>query len=48
MSLPYKVHRKLAGILDGAAIHNWRALMEHLPGFTQFDAINFAAEEQKV
>lgn len=48
MSLPYEVHRKIAGILDGAAVHNWRTLMEHLPAFTHIDAIQFATEEQKV
>ena len=48
MSLPYSVLQKLAGILDGAAIHNWRALVQCLPEYTEGDAIVFATEEQKV
>lgn len=48
MSLPYEVHRKLAGILDGAAVHNWRTLIEQLPDYTQNDAMMFATEEQQV
>ena len=48
MSLPYPVLRKLAGILDGAAIHNWRALVQQIPEYTESDAIMFATEEQKV
>lgn len=48
MSLPHSVLSRLAGILDGAAVHNWRTLIEHLPEYTQTDAIQFATEEQQV
>lgn len=48
MSLPHSVLGRLAGILDGAAVHNWRTLIEHLPEYTQTDARQFATEEQQV
>jgi hypothetical protein len=47
MSLPYPVLQKLAGILDGAAVHNWKTLVEQLPEYTQSDAILFATEQQQ-
>lgn len=46
MSLPHPVLQRLAGIMDGAAVHNWRTLVERLPEYTQTDAILFATEEQ--
>ena len=48
MSLPHSVLCRLAGILDGAAVHNWRTLVEQLPEYTQNDARQFATEEQQV
>ena len=48
MDLPHPVQRRIAGILDGAAVHNWRALVEQLPEYTQNDTILFATEEQQV
>lgn len=48
MSLPHSVLRKLSGILDGAAVHNWKRLVEQLPEYTQTEAMMFATEEQQV
>lgn len=48
MNLPHSVLSRLAGILDGAAVHNWRALVDQLPEYSQNDARQFATEEQQV
>ena len=48
MNLPHSVLSRLAGILDGAAVHNWRALVDQLPDYSQNDARQFATEEQQV
>ena len=48
MDLPNSVVRKLAGILDGAAVYNWRTLVECLPEYTHSDAMLFRTAEQQV
>lgn len=48
MDLPGSVVHKLAGILDGAAVYNWRTLVERLPEYTHNDAMMFHTEQQQV
>lgn len=48
LSLPHSVLRKVAGILDGSAVHNWRALVAAITEYTDNDARQFATEEQQV
>ena len=48
MDLPHSVQRRLAGILDGSAVHNWKALVAAVSEYTDVDARQFSTEEQQV